>query len=521
MSFNRIKSLGFNNKLYQSLNSEEQEVYRSLVRNWDFYDGYHWEEMPETDAPETTENYCRLFVNKFVAFELGKSFNINTSKAMKNKVVIGNEPKEGEDGTEETSTSVNSVQFLNDVWSNNKKGLLLTELGQSKSITGDSWVKVTFEEEGTFDDPFGEYPNGRINIEVVPTINSYPQFNAHNKNKLDSFTFKYVVEEEVAKGILGINKKVDALYEQIWTKDRLETYRNGELLPEDSMDLKYGVIPFVQIKNLPVVGRVRGLSDLEDVIPLNTEFNLKKSDISEILDYYASPITVVFGAKIGNLEKGANKVWGGLSKDARVEHLELNGELGASTTYLDNTKTSMCDIAGIPKATISGSNAVSNTSGVALQYQNLPLIEKTNMKRESTKEGLVLINKLILLIGVKEDLINIPEGVSSKDFYYNEVEITDTLPKDILLELQQIQIELGLKLEKRENAMKRLGKTDIETLMKEIDEEVKKDPNNPLNNLRNNLDGGNLNSGFGNGDTKGEVVNTALNGKNTNEAVLD
>ena len=52
-----------------------------------------------------------------------------------------------------------------------------------------------------------------------------------------------------------------------------------------------------------------GRSDLRDLIYLNTEYNLKTSDISQILDYNAAPTTIVQGAKPHNLERGANKMW--------------------------------------------------------------------------------------------------------------------------------------------------------------------------------------------------------------------
>ena len=141
--------------------------------------------------------------------------------------------------------------------------------------------------------------------------------------------------------------------------------------------------PFVQIKNFPVAGQSRGQGDLDDIIPLNVEYNTKKSDMSEVIDYHSAPITLVYGAKIGNLEKGANKVWGGLPKDSKVENLGLQGDLTASANYAAECKTSMCEIGGIPETVLGGAAAISNTSGVALQYINLPLIERTRVKRVS------------------------------------------------------------------------------------------------------------------------------------------
>ena len=140
-------------------------------------------------------------------------------------------------------------------------------------------------------------------------------------------TIMYTYEKIVKTPILGKTRKEQTLYKQIWTKDEcaiIDGKSEPEVIPN-----RYGAIPFVQIKNLVVAGRNDGRGDLEDLIPLNTEYNMKESNVSEIIDYHAAPVTVVYGAKIGNLEKGANKMWGGLSKDARVENLELRSDLGA------------------------------------------------------------------------------------------------------------------------------------------------------------------------------------------------
>ena len=65
--------------LQGELDNKQVERLRRIKTAWNFYEGYHWEEMPEQDTPEITVNYCRAFVDKFVSFELGKSFSITLS----------------------------------------------------------------------------------------------------------------------------------------------------------------------------------------------------------------------------------------------------------------------------------------------------------------------------------------------------------------------------------------------------------------------------------------------------------
>lgn len=474
---------------------------KKIKRAWNFYEGYHWEEMPETDTPELTINYCRAFVNKFVAFELGKSFAMSTHKAMEGIIV--------------TRDGRTSFEYLEDVWEDNNQFKLVTDIGQMKSVTGESWVQVRYFKPSEIEDPFGEYPNGRLRLLLLPTSVVFPEFDSHDRDTLSRITIMYSYEKIVRTGILGRTQKKQVLYKQIWTKDKCVVIDDKVTTEYPN---KYGIIPFVLIKNFTIAGRTEGFSDLDDVIPLNVELNLKESNVSEIIDYHAAPITIVYGAKVGNLEKGANKMWGGLAKDARVENLELKGDLGASQSHISNLKLQMCEVGGIPETVLGGAQAISNTSGVALQYINLPLIERTRIKRMNTETGLEQINKLILLISVLEGLIKKPANVPNRDFFHNECTLPDTLPKDTLLELQQIQQEMKMGIETRKGAAKRAGKENIDTLLQDVDDDIKKnpcfyghsDPNDP-NHYPNDTQ---LNSGMTNGQTTIEQVRTELTGQN-------
>lgn len=481
------------------LDPRQVERLKRIKQAWNFYEGYHWEEMPDMDSPELTVNYCRAFVDKFVAFELGKAFTVATSRTMEDKKV--------------TKDGRTVFEYLEDVWEDNNQYLFATEMGQMKSITGDAWVQVRYFEPDELDDPFNEYPDGRIKLLLLPTSVVFPEYDPHQRGVLTKVTVMYQYEKVVKTPILGKTRKEQTLYKQVWTKDQCVIY-DGDSEPETILN-RYKALPFVQIKNLAVAGRNEGRGDLEDIIPLNTEYNMKESNVSEIIDYHAAPVTVVYGAKIGNLEKGANKMWGGLSKDARVENLELRSDLGASSNYISSLKLAMCEVGGVPETVLGGAQAISNTSGVALQYINLPLIEKTRIKRMSTEDGLERLNKLILLVSMFEGLVSKPDDVPTRDFFWNEVTIPDTLPKDMLLELQQIQQEMSMGLESRRNAMRRVGKENIEELIKEIDEDRKEHPEAyGISSDKGKEDSPQLNSGFTNGQTPVEQVRVETTGKN-------
>lgn len=521
-----------------NLTNEETLFLRRIKEAWNFYEGYHWEGIDDLDTPQVTFNYCRPFINKFVAFEFGKGFSIKTPVELDDiPVTIGDtkmevtidtdnnrviNPQEAQESEERIEVSEKTLQdFLEEVWTDNKRDELLVEIGQTKSITGEVWVKVQYQSPEDLRDPFEEYPNGRIRLSVTPTQYVFPQFNDHDKDRLDSLLIMYPIHVERETGILRKRTQTTTIiYKEFWTDEEIQIYHGSEL--QETMENPYGFIPFVQIKNFPIAGRSRGVSDIDDIIPLNVELNTKKSDVSEVIDYHSAPITLVYGARIGNLEKGANKVWGGLPKDAKVENLGLQGDLVASTAYIQDVKTSMCEIAGVPETVLGGASAISNTSGVALQYMNLPLIERTRVKRQCSSTGIQLINKIIIFIALREGLIEKPEDISMKDFVSNTVDIPDTLPKDELIELQKLEQEMRLGLECRHGAMERLGKTNIPKRLSEIDRERQEYPElfNPAlqavwyqNNYQTQQTPTNA-GGMLNGQTPIEQMRVAMTGQN-------
>ena len=516
-----------------NLTNEEALHLKRIKEAWNFYEGYHWEGIDDLDTPQVTFNYCRPFINKFVSFEFGKGFSIKSPVEIENEGVTVDDTKididvnlEGDGVTtpkeiseEYTVREKTESDFLNQVWESNDRETLITELGQTKAITGEAWIKVQYESAEDLDgsDPFEEYPNGRIRLSVLPTQFVFPRFNNHDKNKLESLLIMYPIRTEKETGLL-FKRTVDTtvVYKEFWTSKEIIVYEGKEEV--DRMENPYGFIPFVQIKNFPIAGRTRGQGDLDDIIPLNVELNTKKSDISEVIDYHSAPITLVYGARIGNLEKGANKVWGGLPKDAKVENLGLQGDLVASSNYTADVKTAMCEIAGIPETVLGGASAISNTSGVALQYINLPLIERTRVKRHCTQNGLQRVNKMILFLGLYHGLIEKPDDISMKDFLWNEVDLPDTLPKDELIELNKIQQEMTLGLECRHGAMERLGKDNIQKKIAEIDKERTEHPElfNPMLQqawYQNQMSPTNA-GGMMNGQTPLETIRKEMTGQN-------
>lgn len=90
--------------------SAEQSLRRERIRRaWNFYEGFHWEELPETDGVEMTLNYVRAFINRFVSFELGNGVSILSHEKLKGVIV-------------DKAENLDMTNYLRNVYENNGGG---------------------------------------------------------------------------------------------------------------------------------------------------------------------------------------------------------------------------------------------------------------------------------------------------------------------------------------------------------------------------------------------------------------
>ena len=128
------------------MNEDDKQRLRDYSDYWNFYNGYHWEGIVSDDRPEVTTNWCGRFVDKYVATEFNSGFLFKFDKKVEEIV----------------------LPFLNSVWDDNNGSDLMSKVGQIKSVTGDAYVHVAFEEAEDMNDPFGMYPKGRIRLYAIP-----------------------------------------------------------------------------------------------------------------------------------------------------------------------------------------------------------------------------------------------------------------------------------------------------------------------------------------------------------------
>jgi hypothetical protein len=449
------------------LADEEFEVHGPRLNryslNWAMYLGHHYSYRRQTGETQIALNYYRAFTDFVINFTFGKGVNFRSPK--------------------ETEAIV--PDLLERVWEvDNNKATVLWEIGQQGAVSGDCFIKVAYEE--AYKDPSGREHPGRVRVLPLNSSFCFPEFHPHDRERLIRFKLKYRFWGTSLEGTRQV-----FTYTEILTEDIIEEYINDELI--DSRPNPLGVIPVVHIPNVRISGSPWGLSDCNDIININRTYNETATDIADIVNYHAAPVTVIIGAKASQLEKGANKVWGGLPKDAKVENLSGGSEgLKGAMDFLAMLKKSMHEMIGVPETALGQAQPISNTSGVALSIQFQPLMNRYHQKIIQYARGLERVNELILLsLVIKEpetlkwdpNANQTPLKPGQADqldpndpiTYRSYVHFPQPLPLDKLIALNEIQSKLSLGLESKEGALRALGEEFPAEKLTEIRQELQDD----------------------------------------------
>lgn len=205
-----------------------------------------------------------------------------------------------------------------------------------------------------------------------------------------------------------------------------------------------------------------------------------------------SPTTVILGAKASNLERGPKKVWAIPNDKARIENLDLGSQgVEGALQFLETLKEKMHEIVGIPVNALGQPQEISNTSGVALSLQYLPLMQVMRQKTTQFSAGLQMFNELIIraVAVYMPELLSIDpnrdppleEGqltvLDPRDplTYRNTVEFASPLPIDKLIALNEIEMEMRLGLESKTGALKKLGEMYPAEKLQELMNELHQD----------------------------------------------
>ena len=406
---------------------------------WNFYSGRHWERSAPEGFDQMSVNYIKAFVKKLRRFTFRNGWNVTV------------------DDAEETDID----EYLQNTWKMYKQ-IVTNEAAENAGIFGDWYCYVKYVPPE--DDP---KKKGYIKLSSIDPRYVFPEYNSYTgEMELCYLLIPYEYRTLESNGMV-VGKTY--LHREIHFPDKIlvqDTNSDGNVISYTEEENPIGKILIVHGINQPIPNSPFGCSDIEDLIDLQSMLNEKVSDVSDIIDYHAAPITVIYGAKARQLEKGANKVWSGLPANAKVENLKSEGNVSASMDFVSWLKTAMHELGNIPENALGAGRGISNTSAVALSIDLEPLIEVAEDKRLYFAKAVHEINERILDIAKLHGDISFEEDYD----YQHNVEFGDMLPRDRASLLSELQIELSLGLETPRGALIRLGEANVDDKLEEIEE---------------------------------------------------
>lgn len=388
---------------------------------WRFYLGDHWITKREEGNEPITANYCKKFINKKIAFTFGKGFSVVPHDEL---------PDEAK-------------AIISEIWEYNEAEFWGKQSAMMGSVTGDLFIKPVWVKNEDSDDA----KDGCVKNLILDSSMCFPLFKKHNKDVIEKMVIAYEYAENPDPSSGQPQHAVkNKQYVEIITPEKVIVYDDNEKKEEPNT---YGFINIVHARNEDIANLSFGVSDLQDLVPLNREFNEKTTNVSDIINYHEAPVTIVYGAKASTLQKSPNKLWSGLPETARVENLRLDGDLSATVNFLTTLKTTMFELSDVPEATLGKQQAVSNTSGVALQIQYQPLTEDRDSKILVYGRAIRQVTKMAMKIYAFHKLGDITyfdklKTTTMRDPYKTKVIFKDTLPKDKMVLLQIIQQKFGM-----------------------------------------------------------------------------
>lgn len=326
------------NELYKETAQERMNRYRLLAR---FYQGKQWDN-PYDDSGEKKpiRNFCSTIVNKHTDF-----FSLVPWNAV--------------------SRNEDIASIVDAVWTHNNKASMFRALASVSSMLGETFLYLSVDTKGTQDKK-----QWAIRMVPIEPFFAFPVFDPTEPGKLAACLLKFPDMQTL--GAVSF----DSLY---FSKSVIR-YIKGDTIAMETENV-LGLVPVVHIPNYTDGVTPWGISDIEEIVPLNTEYNTTALSMRRIIKYHAEPTTVIFGARASRLEKGANKLWSGLPSDAKVENLSFDSDLPGIQARLADIKEAIYETSGIPGAAFNTDRAVSHASGVAIKMLYQPLIER-KMRKE-------------------------------------------------------------------------------------------------------------------------------------------
>jgi hypothetical protein len=303
-----------------------------------------------------------------------------------------------------------------------------------------------------------------LSIETVEAPRAIPLLSRHDYRVLDAYILHWRqpihdVEREgwlsrltraVVKPMHGHawalqSQRASITVTIIMSADRIQRYEDGVLVSETVNRL--GRIPVVHVQNLPQPLRFEGLSDVEPLIPLQDELNIRLSDRANRVTMQSFRMWLAKGID-GFIDRpvGPGQMWMTDNPDASIESFGGDADSPSERQHLEELREALDRASGVTPAAAGHIKArVGNlTSENALRISLMGTIAKIKRKRITYGSG---IRKLCEMILHALDV----QGLYRTESADRAVEVTwtDPIPADETRRIQDAldKAQLGVPLD--------------------------------------------------------------------------
>lgn len=391
---------------------EELERAKQFKERWDLYEGRHPDTLPVVRGtegrPDVNDNIkynaAGLTVDRGVSALLGGlDQEITFALQEDNDFETTNTTLDAQDEESGDPGESPDQAWLEQCWEANAKRTLLTDVATNGGVCGHMFLRL-YETGARLDRDMPRIVNldpayclpiyAEDDYEVV--LGWKIQFPLTRKR-----TRRTLIEPDV-EDLEAFDPTTDEVTKWRIT-DQEHSGEKGETWQTiDEATWDYDFPPIIDGKNLPRPNSYWGRSDIEnDVRDMNYAMNRALSSMQRILRLFGHPRPWVAGVtpdQIAMLIQGVDRIIT-LPTGAKLEQLEMAGDLQASIEFMRQLKSAFSDVAKNPQVDPEKLGSIGGLSGVALRILYQPLLEQTGLKRGTYGDTLTELNRRLLVLG--------------------------------------------------------------------------------------------------------------------------
>jgi hypothetical protein len=312
----------------------------------------------------------------------------------------------GEDASQETK------DFIDGVWEDNNKPILLHKIAMYGGEDGTSFVKLV---------PDDAKKNGWRIIAQDPVFKDVAT-DPDDDEKVIRYVTQYKTTDQYGKEVAKRETILVGNWDNLelpltnWIQRHEINSRDtgGKWVIVDETVWPYAEPPIIHWQNLPMVGNVWGMPDIsDDVIEVQDRSNFAISNIGRIIRLFAHPFRWSRGfggsrlsAKAGNeaeMDTGPDKMPNVDSTTAEITQLEPVGDVPGAVAHAQNLRQIIFDVTRNTDIT-SMKDKVGALTNFGLRILFFDALNKLETKRNLYGWGLREINRRILLFSDMENV---------------------------------------------------------------------------------------------------------------------